>query len=384
MYRYKDCKYGEYKTEHEAKQLYLALPEDIDVIRQSFEDLFRSQSEDSMYDISYENEKYEEGKSEEYKYIVKIGWHTPFELFFEATNIYPSTDTDRSYDRVQYRSIIGSMLSAKYGEPIGFKFTKLIQVGQNVIEYYPEFYGIFKSICYYYGNLNLLREQDKNRKLANKEKNYESKISVPEHSFNKIIEFLCPKLNGRLTYGEIHGQKAKSDDELNKLFTPVKFFTILLDPNTKTLGDDYIVNNSKECFKLIKHYLKSRDYQSLYYDLKPSNTDISSKITHFILNVYTPDDEDRLNIYNSKVNYEYEKQFNNLGKLVNLHGLNDYIIDGMYDSYHSCCLHLNFNFRDLTENQILDIKKQIEQILQLTVGRYELDGKIGRGCIDSD
>ena len=65
MFRYKDSKYGEYKTEREAHQLFLDLPENIDLLRQVFEDSFKNQPEDMMFDRLVDNEKCKNGESKE-------------------------------------------------------------------------------------------------------------------------------------------------------------------------------------------------------------------------------------------------------------------------------------------------------------------------------
>lgn len=311
MYRYKDCKYNEYKTEHEAKRLYLALPEDIDMLREKFETLFISEPNPTvkMFDRRVDNEKYVEADGAEHKYLVEIGWHTPFELFFEATGMIPDREELIFINKDKYVALISSMLSAKYGKAIGLNYDKLIQFAHNLIDHYPGFYNIFKSICFYYGHYETLMSQDGNGKLKKKEKMHKLRISKPNHGFNKIFEFLCPKLNGRLLYAEEHGVKA-SEQDLVSYFNSVRFFSMLLDPDSKKLDESYIEGHLDKSFDLIKQYLKTRDYQSKYYTLECANKEHTSKISDFIFNTYDIPGE-VLNLHSRRGNSDHENELSN-------------------------------------------------------------------------
>lgn len=376
MYRYRDDTYGYYKTEHEAKQLYLALPEDFDMLRKSFEESFRSEPE-KMFDRLIDNEKYKEGEDTELKCFVEIGWHTPFEFFFEATGMTP-IEEDLILDRKSYFALISSMLSAKYGEPIGLNYNKLIQFAHNLIDHYPRFYNIFKSICFYYGHYEELRNQDSNDKLKKKEKMHRIRISKPNHGFNKIFEFLCPKLNGRLLYANEHGVKA-ADQDLVHYFNSVKFFSMLLDPASEKLDESYIEENVVESFDLIKKYLKSRDYQSKYYTLECANKVHTSKISDFIFNTYNISGE-KLNLHARDGSIEYENELSNFAKLLILYELDEYIVDGLYD-HNSNCLSLNHDFKQLDSLEIYEVKRKIKNILDYTITQYMFDDAVGHGCV---
>lgn len=375
MFRYKDSKYGEYKTESEAHQLFLDLPEDIDMIRQIFEDSFKNQPEEMMFDRLVENEKYKDIESNEDKYFVKIGWHTPFELFFQATSMQP--DMEKMRDRARYKSIIGSILSAKHGTPISFKFTKLVQVAQNVIEYYPEFYSIFKSVCYYYDTLDLLKEQDKNGKLTSKEKEYASKINSTDYTLNNIIEFLCPKLNGRLTYRERFVEKASLEEVLDSLFSPVKLFSVLFNSSKDESNIGYLKEHNAESFTLIKHYLKSRCYDNdpmysskgLSYLLNSTSLETASEIEFFLNSIYKPD---YLGLSVRDGTTLYEKELKKFVTLVHLFDLSDYISEGYYEDKNGCCFYLTCKYEGLDENQVLLVKYSIIDALNETISEYEL------------
>lgn len=197
MYRADYSNYGSYTIKNEIAKQVQELPNDLKELREIFEDSY-SNNLGGMFDKVLKNEEYQEDSTElQYRYTVELGWHTPLEILFEAIGISPNLEGQLK-DSSRYRSIIGAMLSAKNGVPIGFKFNKLIQVAQLVLESYPEFYTIFLGICSCYGHRHLLDEQDKSGKLAIKAKEREYKTEILDHTFSEIIEFLCPKLNGRL------------------------------------------------------------------------------------------------------------------------------------------------------------------------------------------
>ena len=279
MYRFENNKY---LSSDNLEDLYLALPEDVNKLRELFE-LGIKNDINGMFDKTISNE--ESQNTDDVSAIslptIKIGWHSPFELFFEATSLAPKAD-DLTLDKEKYQSLISSILSAKYGVPIGNKYTKLIEVAHNVVSHYPQFYNIFKSICYYYGHYNVLKAQDKKGKLLKKEEFHKNKINIPDPTLNKIIEFLCPALNGRLLYKQQYGHKAESDAELDEFFHPVKLFSTLLNPDISQIDEKVAQNNNVEIFALIKRYLTVRSGDNICYGLKTCNEEVKAKIKKYL------------------------------------------------------------------------------------------------------
>ena len=101
MYRYKKNKYCNYLSSDSLEDLYLGLPEDFDHLRELFE-LAVTNDIDNMFDAIIDEETESNRIDGISQYNIKIGWHSAFELFFEATSIAPNTDK-LPFDKEKYQ-----------------------------------------------------------------------------------------------------------------------------------------------------------------------------------------------------------------------------------------------------------------------------------------
>ncbi|WP_230657379.1 DUF7829 domain-containing protein [Psychrobacter sp. I-STPA10] len=372
MYRYGDNVYNDYSSADAVSTLYRQLPENFDELRELFEQSIKNNL-NGMFDRLIANDEFTESETNKVnKYNMSIGWHSPFELFFEATSMVPKKEELRIPSE-KYQSIICSMLSAKYGEPIGLKYTKLIQVAHNIIDYYPGFYNIFKSICYYYGHYNKLKEQDKNNKLDYKEQIHKNKINIPDHTLNKIIEFLCPKLNGRLLYAQEYGCKAESDSILNEYFHPVKFFSIFLSPKISDADAIYLKKNNDKIFKLVKNYINVTYLNNSSDMFCVTNHNLPQRTQDFISNHYRLDYNDYLGLYVRDGTKKYEDELSEFVKYIHLFDLEQYIVNGYYEDKNGDCFYLKVKYEGLDESEKIEVKYRIKSLLRATISHYQLD-----------
>ena len=381
MYRTDYSNYDSYTIKREIAQQVQQLPNDLNELREIFEDQYKNNLK-NMFDRVSRNEDYQEGSSElQYRYLVKVGWHTPFEILFEAMGMCTNTEfKGRVVDSMHYESIIGAMLTAKYGTPIGFGFDKLLQVAQLVLESYPHFYNIFISICHYYGNYEALVEQDNKGNLRKKAAKRKDKTEEVNHNFSEIIEFLCPKLNGRLVFHKINNEKLKTDQDFQKTFYSLKLFAQLLNKSVTEIDSELAEPNSEEIYELIKNFLKVKSYDNPYYNFDGIDDITSIKILHFLHYYSGFKDKEDFGLYTRSYEGRYaNRELDNFIKLANLLELNDYIIDGMYDDRNSDCLHLNYKFDEVDELCRYKAEHKLNQALQLTISQYEFERGIDHG-----
>ena len=371
MYRYKKNKYCEYLSSDILKDLYLDLPEDFDSLRELFE-LSVVNNIDKMFDRIIDEEKEKENIDDISQYNIEIGWHSPFELFFEAISILPDEDK-MTFDKEKYQSIICSMLSAKHGEPIGIKYKKLIEVAHNIVSHYPRFYGVFKSICFYYGHYDVLKEQDKEGKLLKKELLHKNKINIPDHTLNGIIEFLCPLLNGRLLYVQEFGCKAKSEDILNEFFHPVKIFSIILNSDNYQLKEIFTKYNNNEIFTSIKNYLRVRAKNSNSYSLKNCNTKMSTKIICFIIDFYDIPPECDCNLCIGYSVNDYKDELNIFIKYIHFYELERYILKVGCEENNDNYFCIKGNYDGLDNSDKIKIEQDIASLLTEHISCYSFD-----------
>lgn len=390
MYRIDYSSYDKYAdtyaVRNEVAEKVKALPNDLNGLRIIFEDSYKNHLSD-MFDRALRKKGDADDDSNlQYSYVIKIGWHTPFEILFEAMGMGISTGfKGNEVDAMHYESIIGAMLTAKYGKPIGFRLDKLLQVAQLMLESYPNFYNIFISVCYYYGHYEALIAQDKKGNLRKKQIERKAKIEEINHNFSEIIEFLCPKLNGRLVFHKINNEKPRSDEDLKKAFYPLKLFTVLLDKNTTEIDHDLAEPNSKEIFDLIKHYLKLRSYNNFHYNFDGINESIIIKILHFLHCYCDFACKNDWGLYTRSYDDSYANiELDNFIKLANLLELNDYIVDGMYDDRNDESLHLNYTFDVLDESDRYGAKHKLNQALQFTISQYVFEGGYDHGRLMYD
>lgn len=132
-------------------------------------------------------------------------------------------EDEKLYHRIN--SLDKIVLSAKYGKPFAYRYESLVPVENLVLNskrnFWQHFYGI---TCLYQHKENLERKDNAKKKLA-EEKRAEAKQIEPIHDYNRFIEFLCPKLTGRILfwgeYGKaIHNAEA---DELATFFNWINF-----------------------------------------------------------------------------------------------------------------------------------------------------------------
>ena len=380
MYRSEYSSYDSYAIKKEIAKQLQELPNDLNELREIFEDQYKNNLK-NMFDRVLRNEDYQENSTElQYRYIVKVGWHTPFEILFEAMGMDTTTEFEgRIVDAMHYESIIGAMLTAKYGTPIGFRFEKLLQVAQLVLESYPHFYNIFISICHYYGNYEALVDQDKKGNLRKKEIERKDKIEKINHNFSEIIEFLCPKLNGRLIFHKINHEKLTSDKDLKNTFYPLKLFTSLFNNSNTEIDRELAEQNNKEIFELIKNYIKLSSYENYFHKFGHINDITTIKILHFLHYYCDFACENDLGLYARSHEGYAKREVDSFIKLVHLLELEDYIVDGLYDDKSSNCLHINCTFDKVDELDKYYVKGDIKEALKLTISYYEFEGEINTG-----
>lgn len=381
MYRIDYSNYDSYTIKQEVAKQVQQLPNDLNELREIFEDQYKNNSE-NMYDRVFRNEDYCEDSSElQHRYFVKLGWHTPFEILFEAMGFDINTKFEgRVVDAMHYESIIGAMLTAKYGTPIGFGFDKLLQVAQLVLESYPHFYNIFISICHYYGNYDALVDQDNKGNLRRKAVKRKDKTKEVNHNFSEIVEFLCPKLNGRLIFHKKNSEKLDLSKDSISFFYSLKLFNMLLNKEVIEIDRELAEPNSEEIYDLIKNFLKVRSYDNPYYNFDGIDDITSIKILHFLHYYCGFSGKEDFGLYTrSYEGRSANRELDNFIKLANLLELNDYIIDGMYDDRNSNSLHLNYTFDEVDEIYRYKAEHKLNQALQLTISQYEFERGFDHG-----
>lgn len=105
-----------------------------------------------------------------------------------------------------YKTVVNSILSAKFGYVVGNNINDMVSVAHNLMEHHPAYIKHLMLTLKVTGKPNLLNERDGSGKWKERYKKY---VQLPEdfkiykHDLNQFIEFLVPEFKGRLiTWGE--------------------------------------------------------------------------------------------------------------------------------------------------------------------------------------
>ncbi|MBL8281514.1 MAG: hypothetical protein JNJ87_06420 [Acinetobacter junii] len=105
-----------------------------------------------------------------------------------------------------YKTVINSILSAKFGYAVGNNINEMVSVAHNLMEHHPAYIKHFMLTLKVTGKLNLLNERDSSGKWKERYKKYTQQpedTKIYKHDLNLFIEFLVPEFEGRLiSWGE--------------------------------------------------------------------------------------------------------------------------------------------------------------------------------------
>jgi len=105
------------------------------------------------------------------------------------------------------RVMLSALYSARDGKPVGYKFSKLVQVAHQVAEGYPNLFIAFYSALDAYGHADLLNKQDSSGKWRQRLKGADGIFSrikrddlvfQPDHSVMTLMNFLFPEISDRV------------------------------------------------------------------------------------------------------------------------------------------------------------------------------------------
>lgn len=231
-------------------------------------------------------------------------------------------EDEKLYHRIN--SLDKIVLSAKYGKPFAYRYESLVPVENLVLNskrnFWQHFYGI---TCLYQHKENLERKDNAKKKLA-EEKRAEAKQIEPIHDYNRFIEFLCPKLTGRILfwgeYGKaIHNAEA---DELATFFNWINFYREFLSDSPKINFENMAQHKDKALF-LLKKYAQS--YISL---LSPKHWQV---ILEF-LEKYIVIEKDIVIIHESLVNDEIvNTAIKDFERLIVFFEADKYLLNAIYE-----------------------------------------------------
>lgn len=145
--------------------------------------------------------------------------------------------------------ILKHMLSAKYGKPYGLQID-LVSIHHKTIRHLPQFYYQFIGVAKYYGNKEKFYSEE-TKKRQQHQKLIEEKKPVFEqadHQFDKLISFLCPKLEDRLLRWEF-----KNHD----VFDEIGFFRDLL-KSVPEINEELTFEHTHEVLAAIRQYISGR------------------------------------------------------------------------------------------------------------------------------
>ncbi|MDQ1208966.1 hypothetical protein QE380_001889 [Acinetobacter baylyi] len=105
-----------------------------------------------------------------------------------------------------FKTVINSILSAKFGYAVGNNISDMVSVAHNLMEHHPLYIKHFMLTLKVTGKPNLLNERDISGKWRERYKKYtqqSEEIKMYKHDLNQFIEFLVPEFEGRLiSWGE--------------------------------------------------------------------------------------------------------------------------------------------------------------------------------------
>ncbi|WP_336024229.1 DUF6035 family protein [Acinetobacter lwoffii] len=105
-----------------------------------------------------------------------------------------------------YKTVVNSILSAKFGYVIGNHINDMVSVAHNLMEHHPAYIKHFMLTLKVTDKPNLLNERDSSAKWKERYKKYiqqPEEFKIYKHDLNQFIEFLVPEFEGRLiAWGE--------------------------------------------------------------------------------------------------------------------------------------------------------------------------------------
>lgn len=100
-----------------------------------------------------------------------------------------------------YKTVINSILSAKFGYVVGNHINDMVSVAHNLMEHHPAYIKHFLLTLKVTDKPNLLNERDSSGKWKERYKKYiqqPEEFKIYKHDLNQFIEFLVPEFEGRL------------------------------------------------------------------------------------------------------------------------------------------------------------------------------------------
>ena len=105
-----------------------------------------------------------------------------------------------------YKTVVNSILSAKFGYVVGNNINDVVSVAHNLMEHHPAYIKHFMLTLKVTGKPDLLNERDSSGKWKERYKKYTQQpeeAKMYKHDLNHFIEFLVPEFEGRLiTWGK--------------------------------------------------------------------------------------------------------------------------------------------------------------------------------------
>lgn len=98
----------------------------------------------------------------------------------------------------EYEVFVQAILSAKYGYGFNYKQRKLVDVAHIILEHYPKYWIVYRLVAKCYGHLVLMEQQDQSGKLLARHQNTVVQSDKLPYEVASFVEFLAPKLDGRL------------------------------------------------------------------------------------------------------------------------------------------------------------------------------------------
>ncbi|WP_332605194.1 DUF6035 family protein [Acinetobacter sp. ESBL14] len=105
-----------------------------------------------------------------------------------------------------YKTVVNSILSAKFGYVVGNNINDIVGVAHNLMEHHPAYIKHFMLTLKVTGKPDLLNERDSSGKWKQRYKRYTQQpedAKIYKHDLNQFIEFLVPEFEERLiAWGE--------------------------------------------------------------------------------------------------------------------------------------------------------------------------------------
>lgn len=105
-----------------------------------------------------------------------------------------------------YKTVVNSILSAKFGYVVGNNINSMVSVAHNLMEHHSAYIKHFMLTLKVTGKSNLLNERDSSGKWEERYKQYTLQpedAKIYKHDLNQFIEFLISEFEGRLiAWGE--------------------------------------------------------------------------------------------------------------------------------------------------------------------------------------